>query len=68
MQAIASSHGKSPAQVVLRWALQQDVSVVVGTDNQQHMRTDLQLFDFNLSHSELRKISELKAESDQLLV
>ena len=61
MKAIAAQHGKEPAQVVLRWALQQQVSVVVGTDNQQHMAGDLRLFDFNLTKKELKSISQLKS-------
>ncbi|CAJ1380784.1 unnamed protein product [Effrenium voratum] len=60
VQQVAKSHNVSGAQVVLRWALQQDVSVVVGTDNKDHMKSDLQVFNFSLSDSEMAQISGLK--------
>mmetsp|Transcript_15190 Transcript_15190/g.43420 ORF Transcript_15190/g.43420 Transcript_15190/m.43420 type:complete len:333 (+) Transcript_15190:67-1065(+) len=60
--AIAKAHGASPAQVVLRWSLQRDVAVVVGTANADHAKGDLGLFGFQLADDEVKAIDSLGAK------
>eukprot|EP00913_Durusdinium_trenchii_P028144 g26388.t1 len=60
LQEVAQKHNVSTAQVVLRWSLQQNVSVVVGTEKAEHMKTDLEVFSFQLSAAEMQSISKLK--------
>mmetsp|Transcript_98714 Transcript_98714/g.170982 ORF Transcript_98714/g.170982 Transcript_98714/m.170982 type:complete len:335 (-) Transcript_98714:105-1109(-) len=59
VEAIAKSHNVSTAQVTLRWALQKDVAVVVGTANADHAKSDLDLFGFKLSDDEISTISAM---------
>lgn len=57
---IGARHGKSPAQVVLRWLIQQDsVSAIPRTSNPDHLRENIHLFDFQLSEEEMDRISSL---------
>ena len=56
---IASRHGKSPAQVILRWVLQKDVLPLVKSVHAERIRENLQLFDFTLTASELALIDTL---------
>lgn len=56
---IASRHGKSPAQVILRWVLQKDVLPLVKSVHAERIRENLQLFDFSLTASELALIDTL---------
>lgn len=59
---IASAHGRSPAQVALRWAIQQDhVTAIPGGDPErvEHMRENLAVFDFSLHDQEMERISGL---------
>lgn len=58
VQAIASNHGKSAAQVVLRWATQRGLAVVSKTIRPARMRENLQL-DFELSEADMQVISGL---------
>lgn len=61
LKSIGQRHGKSSAQVALRWITQQGVVVVTASDNVSHLKTDLEIFDFTLSEDEmtaLRQISE----------
>ncbi|XP_065180627.1 glyoxal reductase-like [Sycon ciliatum] len=59
MQA-AKAHGKTPAQVVIRWAWQQGVVVNPRTYSTQHMAENLAVFDFELSAAEMAAISSIK--------
>ncbi|HVX12310.1 MAG TPA: aldo/keto reductase [Pirellulales bacterium] len=55
----AVRHGKTPAQVVLRWGVQRGTAIVPKTSQRERLAENLQLFDFELSDAEMRAISEL---------
>ncbi|KAH8074527.1 oxidoreductase [Aureococcus anophagefferens] len=46
--------------VTLKWSLQRGVAVVTGTDNKDHMASDLDLFGFALGDDEVAAISALQ--------
>jgi diketogulonate reductase-like aldo/keto reductase len=56
--AIAKRHGKTLAQVVFRFALEIAMMPLTGTSDRQHMREDLDVFDFALSDEEHRIMLE----------
>ena len=56
---IASAHGVSPAQVILRWDLQRGIVVIPGSGNPDHIRENLDLFGFELTAEEMKKIRSL---------
>ena len=57
--AIAENLQKTPAQVLLRWGIQRGTSVVPKSSNPDRLLENLQLFDFELSESEMESISDL---------
>ena len=57
--AIASAHGVSAAQVILRWDLQRGVVVIPGSSNPDHIRENLDLFGFELTPEEMDRIAAL---------
>ena len=57
--AIASAHGVSAAQVILRWDLQRGVVVIPGSSNPDHIRENLDLFGFELTPEEMDRITAL---------
>lgn len=60
LREIGNDHGKSPAQVALRWLLQQDrVAAIPRADDPDHRKANLQIFDFELSREEMDRISAL---------
>ncbi|ADK80903.1 flavodoxin [Sediminispirochaeta smaragdinae] len=59
ISAIAQAHGKSSAQVILRWNLQKGVVVIPGSSNPAHIRENLDIFDFELTDEEMAKINGL---------
>ncbi len=56
---IAKAHGKSSAQVILRWNLQKGVVVIPGSSNPDHIKENTELFDFELTDEEMEKINSL---------
>lgn len=56
---IAKAHGKSPAQIILRWNLQNGVVIIPGSSNPDHQRENISLFDFELSSAEMAEIAAL---------
>jgi len=56
---IADSHGKTPAQVVLRWGIQQGTAVIPKTSKPERLEENLDVYGFDLSESEMEEISKL---------
>lgn len=56
---IAKAHGKTAAQVVLRWNLQRNVSAIPGSSNPAHIKENTEIFDFELSDSDMKAIAAL---------
>jgi diketogulonate reductase-like aldo/keto reductase len=56
---IAQAHGKSPAQVMLRWHLQQGRSAIPKSTNPQRIRENFDVFDFDLNPDQLARIDGL---------
>lgn len=56
---IAEAHGKTVAQVILRWMLQEGVVTFPKTTNPQHVLDNIDVFDFELSDDEMARINAL---------
>lgn len=59
LQKIAAAHGKSAAQVILRWNLQRGVCVIPGSSNPEHIWENISIFDFALTNAEMEAIAGL---------
>lgn len=60
LNEIGRAHGKSPAQVTLRWFLQQDhVAAIPKASSAEHRQQNFDVFDFELSDGEMERISSL---------
>jgi diketogulonate reductase-like aldo/keto reductase len=57
--AIAKAHGKTPAQVMLRWGLQHGRSVIPKSTNPSRIAENIDVFDFELSADEMVAIDSL---------
>ncbi|MCI9026284.1 MAG: aldo/keto reductase [Dorea sp.] len=56
---IAREHGKSSAQVILRWNLQKGVVVIPGSSNPDHIQENTELYNFELTEEEMEHINSL---------
>lgn len=59
IKEIAATHHKSPAQIILRWDLQNGVAVIPGSSNLAHIKENIDIFDFSLSEEEMKSIEKL---------
>lgn len=59
---IAKTHGKTPAQVILRWHIQEGFSVIPGASNPDYIRENIKIFDFELTDEEMKQMCSLNKE------
>ena len=64
---IGAAHGKSIAQVVLRWLIQRDVIVIPKSVRPERMRENIDVFDFELTGDEMARIAALDTKADAVL-
>lgn len=57
--AIAGDLGKTPGQVVLRWAIQRGTVTIPKTQTVAHLRDNIELFDFELGNGEMTRLDRL---------
>jgi diketogulonate reductase-like aldo/keto reductase len=61
LREIGARHGKSEAQVALRWLLRQDdVIAIPRTRSEAHARANFDIFDFSLDADEMARIDQLQ--------
>lgn len=56
---IGAAHGKSVAQVVLRWLVQREVVVIPKSVRRERMAENLDVFDFELTAADVARIAEI---------
>ena len=56
---VAAAHGKSPAQVLIRWSLQLGNVVIPRSSNPQRIAENIDVFDFELTAEEVETINGL---------
>ncbi|WP_135825320.1 aldo/keto reductase [Halorussus ruber] len=57
LRELGVKYGKSPAQVALRWAVQQDgVIAIPKSTSEDHLRENLDIFDFRLTATEMVRV------------
>jgi 2,5-diketo-D-gluconate reductase A len=61
LRDIAEKHGKSPAQVILRWHLQRGFIVIPKSASAQRANENIDVFDFSLSDDEIAVITGLES-------
>ena len=59
---IAEAHGKTPAQVILRWHIQEGFSVIPGASNPDYIKENIRIFDFALTDGEMGQMRSLNKE------
>ena len=57
--SLAQKYGKSSAQIILRWQLQAGFVAIPGSSNPNHIAENFDIFDFELSESEIEQIKQL---------
>ncbi|MES1938117.1 aldo/keto reductase [Salinisphaera hydrothermalis] len=68
LERIGKKHGKNAGQVALRWLIQQDnVIAVPRSSNPDHVASNFEVFDFELTEEEMSEISKLHSEDGRMI-
>jgi diketogulonate reductase-like aldo/keto reductase len=63
MAALASTHQRTPPQILFRYLTQSGVVPLTGTRSETHMREDLSIFEFELTDAERRAVDKIFVEN-----
>lgn len=61
-ERLAKTYGKSVAQIILRWHTQLGHVVIPGSRNPEHIRANIDLFDFELTQDDMNDIATVDRE------
>ena len=64
---IASRHGKTTAQIILRWHLQRNIPTIPKTVHKERMAENLDVFDFELSEKEMESIAGMDIGHSEII-
>lgn len=64
---IAGRHGKTTAQVILRWHLQRNISAIPKTVHRERMIENLNVFDFELTGKEMESIAGMDIGHSEII-
>lgn len=66
--SIARQHQKQPAQIVLRWMMQQDdIIAIPKASSEAHLQQNISVFDFNLSEEDMQAINKLSGHDRRIV-
>ena len=58
-EKIAKAHGKTPAQVILKWHLQEGYVAILGATDHNFILANIDIFDFKLTSEEMEEIAKI---------
>jgi len=64
---IGKAHGKTAAQVSLRFLVQQGIAVIPRTSRVERLSENVAIFDFELSQAEMREIAILASRGGRIV-
>ncbi|CAG7693744.1 unnamed protein product, partial [Allacma fusca] len=56
---IAKNHSKTPAQILMKFLVQQDIAVIPKSTNPERLRQNFDLFNFELTSTEMERLKAL---------
>ena len=62
ISAIAKAHGKSSAQIIIRWHLQAGNIAIPGSSNEKHIIEDASVWDFSLTDDEMSRMASINKD------
>lgn len=67
LKAIADNHHKTVAQVILRWLMQRNVVAIPSSSSIDHLKENIDIFDFDLTSQEMDNIKQLDTKESTFI-
>lgn len=67
LQAIGKKHGKTAAQVILRWHIQRGIAVIPKTVRKERMEENFNIWDFTLTQKEMDSIAGMDVGHSEII-
>ena len=67
LKRLAEKHGKTPAQIILRWDIQRGVAVIPKSVHRERMEENLDIWDFTLDREDMEQIRTLDKGQPSML-
>lgn len=67
LKVIASEHGKTVGQVILRWNIERGVSIIPKSVHRSRMEENFDIWDFSLTPDDMKAIATLDLGRPQML-
>lgn len=64
---LAKKYNKSPSQIVLRWHIENGFIVIPGSKNIEHVKENLDIFDFSLTEEDMKEIAKINDHKRQYI-
>ena len=58
VQELATEYDRTPAQIVLRWAIEDDIAVIPRSRSREHIEENFDLFDFSLDEADHQRLTD----------
>lgn len=62
IQKLAHKYEKTPAQIMLRWHIENEFIIIPRSTNESRQRENIQIFDFSLTDEEVKQVTDLEKE------
>jgi diketogulonate reductase-like aldo/keto reductase len=59
LKSVAEKYDKTTSQIALRWLLQKNIIVIPKASSENHLKENLNIFDFELKKEDLEKINKI---------
>jgi len=59
LKTISEKYGKTPAQILLRWGIQQGIIQIPKSGNKQHLQENIDIFNFKLTEKDMEMLNSL---------
>lgn len=64
VKQLAEKYNKTPGQILLRHLVQQNIIVIPKSGNPERIKSNIDIFDFELSAEDLKKLNKLDKDED----
>ncbi|WP_163537185.1 aldo/keto reductase [Gracilibacillus sp. YIM 98692] len=62
LQELSSKHGKTPAQIIVRWQYQSEIITIPKSVHKKRQEENVDIFDFDLSSDDMEKMASMNIE------